>query len=115
MSRIETGREVYQKAEKVKPDPGYLAQVRSLPCVICQSFGFAQTSQTQAHHVIHDRFSTRKTPDRMAIPLCEGHHQGLRDTSKVALHQNPAKWKRLYGPDHEWVSATQDAILGDTE
>jgi hypothetical protein len=98
------------KQPKAKPDPAYLASVRELPCCICQAFGEPQLSPTAAHHVIHGRYGQRKTPDCMAIPLCEGHHQGGFDTSKTAIHREPAKWKRLYGPDTDYVLPTQDAL-----
>lgn len=99
------------KEPKAKPDPAYLAAVRELPCVICHAFGEPQLSPTSAHHCIHGRFSQRKAPDRAAIPLCEGHHQGLRDKSKTAVHAEPTKWKRLYGEDTEYIAITQDRIL----
>lgn len=99
------------KEPKAKPDPAYLAKVRALPCCICEAFGEAQLSATTAHHPIHGRFSQRKTPDRMAIPLCDGHHQGSFDGSKIAVHAEPTKWKRLYGEDHEYSAITQDRIL----
>ena len=105
-----TGQTVAQKPKRAKPNPSYLAKVRELPCIICQSFGLPQNSPTQAHHVIHQRGSFRKVPDEMSIPLCEGHHQGLMDTSKVAVHNQPSRWKRLYGPDTDWIARTQDAI-----
>ena len=105
-----TGQPIRQKSPKAKPNPGYLAKVRELPCIICTSFGEQQASPTSAHHPIHDRFSTRKVPDEQAIPLCEGHHQGLRDTSKLALHQAPSQWKRRYGADHEYIAVTQDRL-----
>lgn len=85
-------------------DPEHLARVGELPCVICTEFGEPQLSRTHVHHCIHGRYSQRKAPDCMTIPLCEGHHQGLLDTSKVALHREPSKWKRLYGPDTDWIS-----------
>lgn len=98
------------KAGKAKPNPAYLAAVRGLPCIICAEFGEQQLSPTTAHHVIHGRFSQRKTPYDMAIPLCDGHHQGMFDRSKVALHNEPSKWKRLYGEDHEWSAVIRDRL-----
>lgn len=104
------GKQPSQKPQRPKPNPAYLAKVRELPCIICTAYGLAQQSPTQAHHVIHQRGSFRKVPDEMTIPLCEGHHQGLMDTSKIALHQQPSRWKREYGPDTDWISKTQDMI-----
>lgn len=105
-----TGRPIAAKPERAKPNPAYLAKVRALPCIICTSFGLPQLSPTTAHHPIHDRYATRKVPDELAIPLCNGCHQGDFDTSKVAVHREPAKWKRLYGADHEYIDITQDMI-----
>ena len=103
------------KREKKTADAWYLGEVRKLPCCVCVAFGMEQTSQTTAHHIFHDRFEGRKTPDRQAIPLCDGHHQGDRDTSKLAIHRAKEEWRELYGPDHEFTAATQDAILGGME
>lgn len=98
------------KSPKAKPDPVYLARVRELPCVICQAFGEPQLSPTTAHHPKHDRFSQSKVPDRMAIPLCDGHHQGQFDGSKIAIHAAPEEWRQRYGADHEYIAVTQDRL-----
>ena len=94
-------------------DPQYLHDVRQLPCCICDAFGLTQTSVTQAHHIICGRYGNERTPDRMAIPLCMCHHQGLRfdrDKSKLAIHQGKESWEAEYGPDYEYTSVTQDRI-----
>ena len=101
---------VGQKQPAAGRDPQYLVRVRELPCCVCDGFGEHQKSPTQAHHPIHGRGSTRKVPDRMAIPLCEGHHLGDFDTSKIALHREPNMWKEAYGIDREYVAATQDRL-----
>lgn len=90
------------KKGKPKKDPRFLASVRERNCIICETFHEPQVSPTQAHHVIHDRFGNEKTDDKMAIPLCEGHHQGMFDTSKTAIHREPKKWRELYGADYEY-------------
>lgn len=89
-------------------DPDYLSRLHDLPCVICDAYGETQTSPTQAHHVIHGRGGNIRTSDLRAIPLCEGHHMGDFDTSKVALHREPAAWKAAYGLDTDWVEVVQD-------
>lgn len=102
------------KPEPLISDPAYLAAVHELPCCICINFGMQQFSKTQAHHTKSGRYSNARTPDRQAIPLCKCHHQGLqfdRDKSKVAYHQGQREWERLYGPDTDYIAATQDAIL----
>tara|TARA_R110001632_G_scaffold222798_1_gene354244 strand:- start:342 stop:647 length:306 start_codon:yes stop_codon:yes gene_type:complete len=92
------------KNPKAKKDPKFLDLVRQKNCIICQTFNEPQMSPTSAHHVIHDRFSRSKTSDQMAIPLCEGHHQGLWDNTKIAIHQRPKEWRDLYGPDWSYSS-----------
>jgi|TARA_B100000780_G_C20998025_1_gene399257 hypothetical protein len=87
------------KTPKAKKDPKFLSKLHEMDCCICKAFNLPQSSPTQAHHIIHDRFSGKKTADNLAIPLCEGHHQGLWDSSKLAIHQSPKEWRDLYGPD----------------
>jgi hypothetical protein len=77
----------------------FLNEIRRRKCVICQKFGEVQATMTTAHHVIHDRNSGGKTCDMRAIPLCDGHHQGMWDTTKVAIHKEKKKWRELYGAD----------------
>lgn len=98
------------KDDRPRDNPRHLERVRSLPCCICEAFGEMQDSATQAHHPIHDRWGTQKVSDQFAIPLCEGHHQGLVDRSKVAIHRDKAAWREMYGADHEWVAATLDKL-----
>jgi hypothetical protein len=38
----------------------------------------------------------------LAIPLCEGHHQGFFDTSKIAIHKDPNLWRENYGADYSY-------------
>ena len=109
MSRV-TSSGPNQKAPKEPRDPARLAAVADEPCGICHEFGMQQISRTQVHHCIHGRYGTNRAPDRMTISLCEGHHQGLLDTSKIALHQEPNKWREQYGPDTDWLSWVDERI-----
>ena len=106
-----TGQAIRQKSERAAKNPAHLAKVAALPCVICTEWGMRQLSPTQVHHCIHGRNSMgRKSPDSMTIPLCEGHHQGLRDTTKIALHREPNAWRDAYGLDTDWISWTEERI-----
>ncbi len=91
-------------------DPARLSAVAAMPCVICTEYGLPQSSPTQVHHCIHGRYGTRKAPDSMTIPLCEGHHQGFFDIHKTAIHHEPAKWRDLYGKDTDWISWTEERL-----
>lgn len=105
-----TGQPPQPKRPKPSKDPARLARIRDLPCCICHEWWLPQYSPTQAHHCIMGRHGQRKTPDSMAIPLCEGHHLGQLDTSKVALHQDPDLWRKTYGLDTDWISWTDERI-----
>ena len=84
------------KPVKPKPNPRYLKAVRGLRCVICFRM------PCEAHHVIHGRYSQRKVPDEMAIPLCWSCHRELYADKKA--------WFAKYGPDVDFVAPTQDAL-----
>lgn len=99
-----TNRPIYRKSGKAGKDPARLAAVAAMSCCICEEYGLPQRSPTQVHHCIMGRYGTSRAPDSMTVPLCEGHHQGMFDTSKVALHREPDLWKREYGPDTDWIS-----------
>ena len=100
----------FKRRKKPTDDPHRLAMIHALPCVICVKFDMTQWSRTQAHHCIHGRHSTKKRADEMTIPLCEGHHQGLLDTSKIPLHHAPGKWRENYGLDTDYLEHVNEAI-----
>lgn len=89
----------------------YMGKVRLLPCCVCEAFGEVQQSPTEAHHPCHDRFSNIRTSDFSTIPLCEGHHTGQFDTTKLAIHRAKEQWREKYGPDHDFIEATQDRVM----
>lgn len=105
---LKTGKPAKPKRPDGK-DPAYLAAVRSLPCCICAGWGYIQQGPTFAHHTICGRYGQRKTPDRQAIPLCFMHHQG-----DDGIHVRRAWWVEAFGPDTDFIAATQDAVDGRT-
>ena len=94
-------------------DPEYRQFVRQLPCVICDGFGFRQTSHTEFHHTKSGRYSQAKTSCCFGIPLCDCHHKGQRfdrDKNKIAFHDAQETWEDHYGPDTDYIAATQDTV-----
>jgi hypothetical protein len=91
------------KVKEKKKDAKYLAWLHEQSCIICEMHAEPQNSPTQAHHCIHGRYSTSKASDSHAIPLCEGHHQGLWDQTKIAVHKEPSAWKDQYGLDTDYI------------
>lgn len=104
-----TGQPVRQKRPPTEGNPAYLAAIHDLPCCICDAFGLPQMTPTEAHHVCHDRFEDRRTPDEMAIPLCRAHHT-TGEGAKLALHRCKALWREVYGADYDYTPATQDKL-----
>ena len=98
-----TGRAPFQKTPKERKDPARLAEVAGRACCICEAYGMTQSSPTQVHHAIMGRGGNRRTPDSQTLPLCEGHHQGNFDGSKIAIHREPKLWREEYGPDTDYV------------
>ncbi len=88
----------------------HMAKVAAMPCVICFEYDMTQVSRTQVHHCIHGRYGTGRAPDSMVLPLCEGHHQGDFDKSKIALHRQPRLWRRQYGRDASWLSWVENKL-----
>ena len=85
-------------------------QVHNTPCMICHKYGMEQKSRTAEHHWIMGRGKATRTPDEEMLPVCEGHHQGLKDTSKIAIHKNPKKWRKEYGRDKDWLEYADELI-----
>ena len=111
MRKVSRKKAMQRASDEGKAGLAHMARVAALPCVICREWNMVQLSRTQVHHCIHGRYSAHKAPDTMVLPLCEGHHLGHFDTSKLALHNEPNKWKRLYGPDTEWLSWVEERLI----
>lgn len=113
------GKEPPKQKPVVEPDdPKRLAEIRAMPCCICEEWGYTQESPTEAHHCImgrnsYDRISKtrRRAPDSMAIPLCNGHHTGDMDKSKISVHRHRAQWLEEYGNDTDWISWVDERLL----
>ena len=85
-------------------------KVHNTPCMVCHKHKMVQKSRTAEHHWIMGRYSGNRSPDEETLPVCEGHHQGFRDTSKIAIHKDPAKWEAEYGRDKDWLEYANDLI-----
>ncbi len=96
-----TGRPIPQKPEKAKKDPERMHRVKQLPCVICGA-----PPPSDAHHCISGRYSQRKAPDSMTVPLCKRHHQEGPD----AIHNDKAGWEARYGKDTDYLAEVDDML-----
>lgn len=102
MRSVSKKRAAHRRSSAGKADIEHMGMVANLPCAICYEYDMKQHSRTQVHHFIHGRYSKARETAQNSMPLCEGHHQGLRDSSKIALHREPDEWKQRYGRDYDW-------------
>ena len=102
MRKVSAKRKAYRASSEGKAAMDHMGRVKMLPCVICGTLG-----PNDAHHVIHDRYGTRKASDWDVISLCEMHH---RYPHPDAIHTDKAAWRDKYGPDHSYLEAVRNAL-----
>lgn len=93
-----TGRgPIGQKAPKAKRGTKagilHMERVKALPCAVCHRSG-----PSDAHHVFHGRYGSRKSSDFETIPLCKGCHLGQN-----GIHNDKKQWAIRHGFDHEFL------------
>lgn len=113
MTRIASRGAMGLKAEKVKPDPDYLARVRQLPCRCCGRHG-----PNEAHHCrdrpdydeqgLYKRVpgTAMRAHDHDAIPLCLDCHR--------MFHLNRTEFHQRAGVDYSHIGPVR-ALLADME
>jgi hypothetical protein len=92
-------------AKEKKAGTAYMLRVKELSCVIC-----GHPPPSDAHHWIHDRWGSRKTPDGEVIPLCKEHHQN----GPEAIHNDKTAWREKHGPDYSYTKSVQ-MMLGENK
>jgi len=101
MTQVSAKKAAYRASEEGKAALQYQGLVKQLPCAVCGAAG-----PSDAHHVIHDRFSSRKSSDLDVIPLCKIHHQD----GPEAIHNGKERWREKHGPDHGYLEQTREMI-----
>lgn len=105
MRKVSAKRQAYQRSPDGKAALAHMGRVKALPCVVCGKHG-----PSDAHHVIHGRFSSAKPSGFNTIPLCKEHHQNGPD----AIHNGKATWAAKHGPDYGFLPVVK-AQLTDME
>ena len=72
----------------------HMKRVKALPCAVCGA-----SPPSDAHHVIHERYGSRKASDLQVIPLCKAHHQ----EGPLAIHNGKERWRAEYGADWSYL------------
>ena len=104
MRKVSKKRAARRASKQGQAEAAHMARVKQLPCVICHRPG-----PSDAHHVIHDRYGSRKASDLHVIPLCKRHHQDGPD----AIHNGKETWREKYGADHEYLPVVADMLAGE--
>lgn len=101
MKRVSDKRRAYRASDEGQAALAYMAAVKGLPCVICGKPG-----PSEAHHVIHGRYSARKASDFDVIPLCVAHHR----EGPEAIHSGKLTWAMKHGPDYSYIPAVRKML-----
>lgn len=72
----------------------YLAEVRSLGCILCRLLGHGPTPAS-LHHPREGVGGARKANDWLQVPLCPEHHTGASGFHALG----PGPFRRRYGVD----------------
>ena len=95
LRKVSAKRKAYRASQEGQEALEHMQAVKQLPCAVCGS-----PPPSDAHHVIHDRFGTRKASDFEVIPLCKAHHQD----GPEAIHNGKQSWRDKHGPDHSYLA-----------
>jgi len=101
MKKVSKAKADYRASDEGKAARKYVGMVKQLPCAVCGAPG-----PSDAHHVIHDRYGSRKSSDFDVVPLCKLHHQDGPD----AIHNGKESWREKYGPDHGLIEQTRKRV-----
>ncbi len=101
MRKVSKAKAAYRASDEGKAARRYMWLVKQLPCAVCGAAG-----PSDAHHVIHDRYGSRKSSDFDVVPLCKLHHQNGPD----AIHNGKQSWREKYGPDHGLIEQTRKLV-----
>ena len=118
-SELRTTRSSGFKVSTIKPwrppkhtaaEDARLGAVAALGCIACEKDGYPGTPAC-VHHLRTrpdgQRYGTGlRAPHSRTIPLCEGHHQGMLDTTKLAFHKNPKAFEARYGSELQLLEET---------
>jgi len=96
MRQVSKKRQAHRASDEGKADLAHMGRVAQLPCVIC---GFWPVD---VHHVIHGRYSARKSPNTDTIPICRPHH--------AELHAGKESWAAKWGPDYSYLPYVRELL-----
>ena len=79
----------------------HMQQVRAMDCWCCEIDG-TPPDPTNLHHPKEGLGGSQRASHWEVLPICEGHHQGMKKLGKLAYHKAPRTWKLRYG-NEIWI------------
>jgi hypothetical protein len=102
--QVSAKKKAYRASAEGQAGLEHMERVKMLPCAVCGA-----AAPSDAHHVIHDRYSRRKASDFQTIPLCKAHHQD----GPLAIHNGKARWREEYGADWSYLPWVEKMLLSE--
>jgi hypothetical protein len=102
------------KPRHTAAEDAHLNEVAELGCIACEMDGHPGTPAA-IHHPRRDENgngigASVRAPHEEGIPLCEGHHQGEVDTTKIAIHKEPTRFIARYGTEKDLVAKVRERL-----
>jgi len=100
---------------KHRPSPAdieHMGRVKSLPCIVCDMRGEAQTSPSEAHHIKRDPITgqplgaSQKGDAWTTIPLCSGRHHW----NGVHVHMGSKEFEARYGNELDLLALVYERL-----
>lgn len=91
-----------------KSEKEFMARVRRLGCLACRH-DTGQWVAPALHHIRQD-YGKKRASNWEVLPLCEGHHQGLLDGTKLAFHRASRTWCARYGTEVQLLQVVYEAL-----
>lgn len=87
-----------RKRPPTEAEKAHMDRVRKMKCWACRLLGIPPRP-TNLHHIRDSYGASQRASHWEVIPLCEGHHQGMRDTSLFAFHRAERTWAVRFAPE----------------
>lgn len=94
-----------------------MERVKQMPCVACDSKGYAPCGPTEVHHLLS---GNKRRGGEYTIPLCRWHHRGVTDgvfgvdaheaALGPSLARSSKRFREVFGDDEALLALTNDRL-----
>lgn len=90
-------------------EKAFMSKVKRLGCICCRH-DTGQWVAPALHHIRQDYGHGVRASNWEVLPLCEGHHQGMLETGKLAFHKASRTWRARYGTEIQLLQLVYEAV-----